>query len=35
MKARIIEDNKNNVQYDTTGISLLEQHKIQTFRELR
>ncbi len=34
MKARIIEDNKNNAQIDTTGISLLEQHKIQTFREL-
>ncbi len=33
MKAKIIEDNKNNVQNDTTGISLLEQYKIQTFRE--
>ncbi len=34
MKARIIGDNKNNAQIDTTGISLLEQYKIQTFREL-
>ena len=34
MKARIIEDNKNNVQNGTTGISPIEQQKMQTFSEL-
>ena len=33
MKAKIIEDNKNNVQNDTTGISPIEQYRIQTLRE--
>ncbi len=34
MKARIIGDNINNAQIDTTWISLPEQYRIQTFREL-
>lgn len=34
MKARIIEDNKNNVHNDTTGIGPLEQQKTHTFFDL-
>jgi hypothetical protein len=33
MKARIIGDNKNNVQNSTTGIGLLEQQKIQSLQD--
>jgi hypothetical protein len=33
MKAKIIEDNKNNVQNDTTGIGLLDNQKIQNLQD--
>ncbi len=33
MKARIIEDNKNNVQNDTTGISPIDNQKIQNLHD--
>lgn len=33
MKAKIIEDNKNNVQNDTTGIGLLDNQKIQYLQD--
>ena len=33
MQAKIIEDNKNNVQNDTTGIGLLDNQKIQNLQD--
>ena len=34
MKAKIIEDNKNNVQNDTTGISPIDNQKIQNLQDV-
>ncbi len=34
MKAKIIEDNKNNVQNDTTGLSPIDNQKIQYLKDV-
>ncbi len=34
MKARMIEDNKNNVHNDNTGISPIDNQKIQSLKDV-